>query len=474
MLDCGLRVTECVSLRLKNFDFKRKLIIVKSLKKREKELIRKIPMSSRLIESMADYLKELKPRDEETFLFPAINDDTKHIGRKAVNRLCDRLKAKNPSLNNLHPHALRHTFATQMLATGTDLHNVKEMLGHTSFNTTLIYNHTPLEILRKNIDDATAIKESLIKRLWYKIVPRKKVSLISITTNPQNFLIGREDNLTKLIDNVNKNINTIITGKIGIGKTHLIKQLDFKEKKILKLDEMGNLKFTFINMLLYLLNNDKEAIKEMLYSNYDKTQLQQKLQRDSVPALITEVIAITQKHEYVLMIDNVDGITVKGMKCIEMLKDHFIIVTTAREIPISKANFLWNFDRVELEPLNRQNSIELIHKLSYDIEIEDYELYRNHIHDQSAGNPRVIFELCERYRKEIVVSDDIIRSIRHIGGIPEIDMSFVIVFVLAGVTILRYVGREQGVINYRLIGGIAIALLFLFRFFLSKTKRKIL
>lgn len=101
-------------------------------------------------------------------------------------------------------------------------------------------------------------------------------------------------------------------------------------------------------------------------------------------------------------------------------------------------------------------------------------MYRNHIHEQSAGNPRILFELCDRFRKEIVVSEDIIRSVRHIGGIPEIDMSFIVVLLLAGVTVLRYMAREESVINYRLIGGIALAFLVLFRFFLSKTKRKFL
>jgi hypothetical protein len=172
------------------------------------------------------------------------------------------------------------------------------------------------------------------------------------------------------------------------------------------------------------------------------------------------------------MIDNVDGITARGMKCIELLKDHFTIITTARSIPINKANFLWNFERLELEPLSRPAALELIHRLSYDMDIEDYQLYRDHIWDQSDGNPRVIYELVERYRKEAIITDETIRSVRHIGGIPEIDMSFVIVFILAALTVLRYTSREVGGTNLRFIGGLALVGLMLSRFFLSKLKRK--
>lgn len=473
MMDCGLRVTECVTLQIKNFDFKRKLLNVKSLKKKGENSIRQIPISNRLTDALAEYISILKPTNEEDYLFPG-NGDRKHISRKSLNRLCERIKKENPSIGRLHPHALRHTFATQMLANGAKLFDVKTLLGHTSFNTTLIYNHTPIEILRKNIFDATEQKnQSWLKKLYQKLFKKKAgASIINISNHQQNFIVGRENEIAEILEALNKNINTILIGKIGVGKTHLLKQIDFPKRKVLKIDEMTNLKLTFVNMLLYLYNNDKEHVKNLIFGEFNQQQIQQKLQRDSVATLVDEIIKITAKHEYILMIDNVDGITAKSMKCIEQLKDHFVIITTAREVPINKANFLWNFERIEIKPLKREPALELIHKLSYDLEIEDYPLYRNHIYDQSSGNPRVIFELCERYRKELIITDDVIRSVRHIGGIPEIDMSFIVVFILAAISVLRYTNREIGGENLRFIGGIALVSLVLVRYFLSRTKRK--
>jgi site-specific recombinase XerD len=474
MMDAGLRATECVTLKLENFDFKKKVILVKSLKKRGEDLTREIPISTRLLESLAEYLKNTKVNPED-YIFPSPSDKQQHISRKALNRLCERLKQKHPHLSMLHPHALRHTFATQLLAHGAELHDVKTLLGHQSFNTTLIYNHTAIDTLRKNVSDMTEKK----KNFWQKIISRifgkgLKPSILNFSNSDTHFIVGREKELMQIVDNLNKNINTIITGKIGIGKSHLLKQIELQNKKQLKLDEMANLKMTFVNMLLYLYDNDKEVIKSVLYADFDKTKLQQKLQRDSVPSLIEEVIKITGKHEYVIFIDNVDGITPKAMKAIENLKDHFVIITTAREVPINKTSFIWNFEQIKLEALTRSSSLELIHKLSFDTEIEDMELYRNHIYDQSGGNPRVIFELCERYRKEAVVTDDIVRQIRHIGGLPEWDMSFIIIIILAGVSILRYTSREFGGESLRFIGGIALVMLMLTRYFLGRIKRKFL
>lgn len=475
MLDCGLRVSECVSLQVKNFDFRKKVVMVRSLKKRGEEHIRQIPLSNRLIDTLAEYFRQRKPKTDSDYLFPG-NNGRDHISRKALNRFCERMKKRHPNFHNLHPHALRHTFATQLLANGAELHNVKEMLGHTSYNTTLIYNHTPLEILRQHIDAATHRKRTCWQRIVARLRSKKENTLLNVLPagDGVHFIVGRQKELLQLLDCINKHINVILIGKIGVGKSHILKSVEFKNRKILQLDEMSNLKLTFINLLLYLYDNDKEAIKQMIFGDFDRSQITSKLQKDSVQTLIEEIIRITQPHEYILMIDNVDGITSKGMKCIELLKDHFTIVTTARSVPISKANFLWNFEQIKIENLSRTESLELIHRLSYNLDIEDFELYRNHIYDQSNGNPRVIFELCERYRKELVITDDTIRSIRHIGALEEIDMSFIVVLILACIAVLRYTSREIGGENLRFIGGIALVLLMLTRYFLSRTKRKFL
>jgi site-specific recombinase XerD len=474
MLDAGLRVSECCTLQMKNFDFKKKVLLINSLKKRENNLIREVPISTRLMEVLADYIIERKPNKPEDYLFENAARNG-HMSRKTMNTVCDRIRQNNPNYKNLHPHALRHTFATQLLSTGAELHNVQAMLGHSNINTTLIYNHTPLEILRQNIENSSANNKKWHQRIWEKITGKKEhIKIANFINHDNNFIIGRDAELTKIIDLLNKNINTILIGKIGSGKTHIINQLDFKDKKILKIDEMTNLKLTFLNLLLYILDNEKETIRLMIYGDYDKEKLKTKLQRDSVQTLTEEIIKITRKDEFILMIDNVDHITTKGMKTIELLKDHFVIITTAREIPINKTSFIWNFEKVEINNLSRSNSLELIHRLSNDLDIIDFELFRNHIYDQSAGNPRVIFELCQRYRKELIITDDVIRNVRHIGGLKEIDMSFIIIIILAGVSLLRYTSREIGGENMRFIGGVALVLLMLSRYFLSKTKRKFL
>ncbi len=471
MMDCGLRVSECVSLRLSNFDFRNKSVTVKSLKKRDTEKFRKVPISERLYNELAIYLKDFNTKNPEAYLFPRPNNLENHISRKAMNQLCYRIKKRDPDFRNLHPHALRHTCATSLLSSGAELHEIKEILGHQKYDTTLIYAHIPQQILKSRIDKATEIKLTLWQRLKCYIFPPPRPILINIQGESTKFILGRNSELLRVNELINKNCNTIFMGPIGVGKTHLLNHIQ-TDKKIIRFDDFSDLKKTLIAALMYLYKNDKEHVFKLLYGDFDLSKLDHHFQKDSVINLCNELIKATTKHEYLLIIDNCDRITPKGIKTLELLKDHFVIVTSARQISVEKSSFLWNFEVIKLETLTRQNALELTHKLAYDIDIEDMELFRNHIWEQSSGNPRVIYELIERYRKEVVITSEVIKSVRHFGSMREFDMSLTVLIMLGGLAILRYMSHEVGNDSLKFIGGCAMILLIFSRYLFSFTKRK--
>jgi integrase/recombinase XerD len=192
----------------------------------------------------------------------------------------------------------------------------------------------------------------------------------------------------------------------------------------------------------------------------------------SVKSLCDEIKHVVNEKEFILMIDNVDRITPKAIKTLEELKDTFTIITSAREIPLNKTSFLWNFEIIKIKPLERKFALELVNRLSYDLDIEDFELFRNHIYEQTNGNPRAIFEIIDRYRKEPVITTEVVKDIRHFGSMKEIDMSLLVVIFLAMLAVLRYVSREVDNDAYRFIGGVSLIALIIFRYLFSYTKRK--
>lgn len=470
MLDCGLRVSECISLKYESIDFKNRSLVVESLKKRDKPESRKIPISDRLYECLSTYISEVGKVEKSDWIFQS-HDKTKHITRKALNRVCERLKSKNTTFKKLHPHALRHTCATQLLSSGANLVEIKEILGHKKYDTTLIYTHIPQEVLRTRIDTMTAKTQTIWDKLKLFLFPAKNISLINISNNTGDFIIGREKELFQTTDLLNKNCNVILIGKIGTGKTHLLNHIQ-PQRKMLVFDDFNDIKKTLANALYYLYDGDKEVLFNLLSPEMVLKDYCLHIQKDSIPNLCKQLIKATSKHEYILKIDNVDKITPKGIKVLEMLKDHFTILTSAREVAVNKSSFLWNFEIIRLENFQRSTSLELIQKLSYDLEIEDKELFRNHIFEQTNGNPRAIFEIVERYRKEPLITAETVRNIRHVGSLEEYDMSFIVMLLLSGMAILRYLSGEIGNESLKFFGGIAMIILIFSRYLFGKTKRR--
>lgn len=471
MLDAGLRITEACSVKCKNFDFKNRTLTIQSLKKRKKDL-RTIPISNRLYQSIADYLATANISIEsDSYLFPSKSSSTGHISRKTMWEAINII-SKKVNIQNLHPHALRHSFATHHLSAGTSLAEIKEMLGHKNYNTTLIYAEIPTEELRNRVNAVTASPLKWYQKMYNFLIPKPKQKLINIDFSESYFTVGRNEELINLKTNIDKHINTILIGKIGSGKTHLLKNIAI-DKKVLRLDDTENIKKSLAQILLFLFK-EKETVLAMLWKDFTSEEINKKIQRENTMHLCDTIISAIKPFEYCLIIDDITNITPGAKKALERLKDCFIIVAGAREIKAVNTSFLWNFEKVELKNLNRKESFLLINQLANNLDVENKELFFSHIFDQTNGNPRAISELINRYKKEPFLDTQTIREIRHTGALPEIDMTWIIIVSLGLLTSLRFLSREMNEPALRFIGGIAMILLFLLRPLLSNFRRKFL
>lgn len=465
MLDCGLRVSETASLQIKNFDFANHEIVVATLKKRsENPVYRSIPMTRRLQIALAEYYVTLKDKSPEAFIFPSWGKRG-HIDRRRITRMVKKksgFKAKS--------HTLRHTFATKIVNEGNDIRVAQKLLGHAAQRTTEIYLHVDDKQKRQAIKSIDRL--GIFEQIKHKMIRRKKIYYLDhFDPITDDAFVARSTELVDLHGLSNRKINTILLGSQGVGKSALLQRL--QGEHILRLDDMRAIKQTLANLLTTISNKGKEEIILMLAQESD---IQKIMTKSSAVRLIELLKQCCAPQEFTLVIDDLTDITKTGIRTLEKLKNHFHIVCAARRVKIDHATFLTNFERVEIEPLGRAASYILIHQLSqgFTDKIEDYDMYRNHVFDQTQGNPLFIRELINRYRKENYITADAVRDIRHTAALQEYDMSLIVIIGLSSLMVLRYVGGELGGDSgaFRLFGGIFLVFALFARNLFTFTKRR--
>jgi integrase/recombinase XerD len=149
---CGLRASELAELKLEDLHFD--LGIIRVIGKGMKERI--VPIGIPAIAAIKEYIQVLRPQliavktqrikaaPNRLFVSRSGGPITRVVLWQFVQRM-----ARKAGLRAIHPHTLRHTFATHLLSGGADLRIVQELLGHSNVATTQIYTHVDADRLRE-------------------------------------------------------------------------------------------------------------------------------------------------------------------------------------------------------------------------------------------------------------------------------------------------------------------------------------
>jgi integrase/recombinase XerD len=132
----GMRVSEVCNLKITDIDSKRMLIHVRNGKGRKDRFV---PLSSTVLNLLRQYYLKYKPKE---YLFNGQFD--LQYSHKSCNEI-----VKNYVGKDYHFHLLRHSQATALLESGTDLRIIQKVLGHSNVKTTEVYTHVSNQILKK-------------------------------------------------------------------------------------------------------------------------------------------------------------------------------------------------------------------------------------------------------------------------------------------------------------------------------------
>jgi len=147
----GLRVSEALDLDVDDFDSGSR--VVRVFGKGAKERVS--PLSDAGLERLRRYLRvrgEFTQSLEQKALFLGVRGG--RLPRRQANRILEKLAKLAGLPENVHPHMLRHSFATHLLESGADLRSVQELLGHARLTTTQRYTHLTMEKIMQAYDGA--------------------------------------------------------------------------------------------------------------------------------------------------------------------------------------------------------------------------------------------------------------------------------------------------------------------------------
>lgn len=139
---CGLRRSELLNLRINDIDSARHLLIIRNAKGKKDRVV---PISDKLIDLLRTYYKMYKPF---TWLFEGQNKNEPY-SEKSLQSVLKQALEKSKITKPVTLHWLRHSYATHLLESGTDLRYIQELLGHKSSRTTEIYTHVTEKSLQK-------------------------------------------------------------------------------------------------------------------------------------------------------------------------------------------------------------------------------------------------------------------------------------------------------------------------------------
>ena len=139
---CGLRRSELLNLRPNDIDSKRNIVIIRQSKGKKDRIT---PLSPKILEMLRNYYIEYKPK---TWLFEGQNKGEQYSEQSLQSILKQALK-KTKITKPVTLHWLRHSYATHLLESGTDLRYIQELLGHNSSKTTEIYTHVSTKSIQQ-------------------------------------------------------------------------------------------------------------------------------------------------------------------------------------------------------------------------------------------------------------------------------------------------------------------------------------
>jgi len=275
-----------------------------------------------------------------------------------------------------------------------------------------------------------------------------------------DFTIGRDEELKKVFKNLDDGVPTLLLGKPGVGKTHLLyllrEHLEKYKKPYLYIEKFKPVKETLVNLY--------KTLKRRVTKKRDK-----QIKRMTILELTDNIIPLLEKKSkdrpFILIFDHLEEITSSTADILQKLSRLCIVFGACQFIRRIRAlrRFFWQFDIIDIEPFTKDESKLLVDRLirKKRLRVKCRNFFINQVVANTSGIPLSIVETINRAKTQKAVTKSYVREMFiHGSGIKQVDASPFVILIFAFFIVMRFVyrgfGEYQGYALFGALTGLGI------------------
>ncbi|MFA6169393.1 MAG: tyrosine-type recombinase/integrase [Candidatus Margulisiibacteriota bacterium] len=453
-LNTGIFLNELVSLKTDSINWEKKILAVAGNRGRE------IQLNDQLFEALAKWSK-VRVNTQITALFTTTKGEVNALSARTVDHLIRKYAAQAGIGKKVNAKMLRHTFAARLCREEVSIDRAAAILGITDAESISRYIKVAKEPPKVNLVPEEVDTRPILVKFLTKLFPTKPKIAKPLTTikgailpSPTEVAFGREGVIEDIKGHLKKGQSVLLTGQVGIGKTHLLKNIA---------GSFGATTFYF---------SSPSPMRDLLKQLHEKLNCPgDKLNgRSSSKEIVGQITSALEAPKTILIIDNLDSLKASDIETFLTLLEKFTILGAVEEPKPKLKSVWWKFKRIDLKPLSEEAAKELIRYLTQNLSITDYEMLETRILSLSNHLPVAIVDMIHQVSHRPVVNKEVIRDVYHEAGVYFRDWTPVIIILWGMVIAFRFVALGMHSFEGYILAGFGTALLATVRVFMFKMK----
>jgi len=451
-LSTGLFLNEMADLKADDINWEKRIIQISGKRKRE------IPISNECYETLALWSQARIDNPQTNAFFLRTKGKPVGLSSRGLDDLIRKYGQKACLKKTVNAHILRNTFAIRLFQDTAEKVAI-QILGITDTESIARYKNALLPKQKSDSESSTPelAKHSTLTQLINRVFPIEPKIIKSHHSpveaiNPEDVLFGRDKLIKEIQAELNKGQAILLTGQLGIGKSHLLKYFA-KEQESIYFSSPTPIR----QLLLTLLEN--------IQHQDSKTK-----GRSPIQELLKDIVATKPLSPPLLIIDNLHQLKVSDLNVVITLLEHFTILAATDSLNEKLKVIWWKFQTVELEPLDEPTSKNLIRYMTQNLPISDYQMLQTKLLSLANGNPLAITDMITHLSHRPVVSRQVIRDLYHDAGVRYRDWTPAIIIFWALLIMSRFIALGTHSFEGYILVGFGTSFFLVVKYFLQRMK----